>query len=491
MALEQILNDTLPCKLLTPGNEKFEKSNGAYFTVFESSIKPAFIVQPTSVYEISTLLQALHTLLVNGEAKLAVKGTGHTPFAGSANIENGVTVDLQLLKGIVLTDDRSAVTISVGETWDSVYGELEKHGLTVAGGRVGRVGVGGLILGGEERATQKRTPQLIHAGGLSFYSTRHGFACDSVTDFEVVLASGKVVHANAQDNPALLVSLRGGLNNFGIVTSITLKTISASNIWGGINYYMPGSFTQLIQATVDFVLNETDLDTHLMSSTGYGMGQHIVTCCMYHTKGRENPPSLQPFTSLPDQIKDYSSLRTATQIEFCNELSNFTQDGVRSFYATCTIRPDVALMNELHQEFLKTLEQLKSAESFVFSLGYFPLTKALLESSKAAGGNAMDIDPSDGPLFVILLNPTWGSPVDDVRIHQGIEELLVKFKTVANEKGLLHRYLFTNYAYKTEAALAGYGEGSLERLRKTSEEYDPDGIFQKAVPGGFKVSGAT
>jgi hypothetical protein len=91
----------------------------------------------------------------------------------------------------------------------------------------------------------------------------------------------------AKENQNLLVSLRGGLNNFGIVTSFTMNTIPVGNIWGGINYYMPGSFAQLIQATVAFVQNETDLDTHIISSTGYGMGQQVVTCCMYHTKGRE------------------------------------------------------------------------------------------------------------------------------------------------------------------------------------------------------------
>jgi hypothetical protein len=82
MALEQILNDTLPGKILTPASEKFDKSNNSYFTVFASSIKPAFIVQPKNVHEVSSLLQALHNLLVNGNVKLAVKGTGHTPFSG-------------------------------------------------------------------------------------------------------------------------------------------------------------------------------------------------------------------------------------------------------------------------------------------------------------------------------------------------------------------------------------------------------------------------
>lgn len=68
---------------------------------------------------------------------------------GSANIGDGVTVELRGLKGIYLAEDKSYVTIGVGETWGSVYEELEKNDVTAPGGRVGRVGVGGLVLGGE------------------------------------------------------------------------------------------------------------------------------------------------------------------------------------------------------------------------------------------------------------------------------------------------------------------------------------------------------
>lgn len=164
---------------------------------------------------------------------------------------------------------------------------------------------------------------------MSFFSTRRGFACDSVIDFEVVLASGEVVHANAEDNADLFVSLRGGLNNFGIVTSFKMKTFPSGSMWGGVTYYMPNTFRQLIEATMDFVQNELDEDTHIMSSAGYVFGHNVVTCCMYHTEGVEEAPALQRFTSLPNRIEGYSSLRTSTHIVFCNELSKFTSDGVR------------------------------------------------------------------------------------------------------------------------------------------------------------------
>ncbi|PVI01875.1 FAD-binding domain-containing protein [Periconia macrospinosa] len=472
MELQNLLKEVLPDNVALPGSERYEESNSAYFTQFEIGIKPAAIVQPTTVQEVSALVKKLHSKLVKQETYLAVKGTGHTPFAGSANIADGVTVELRGLKGVNIAEDNSHATIGVGETWGSVYDELEKHNLTAAGGRVGRVGVGGLVLG----------------GGMSFFSTRRGFACDSITDFEVVLASGEIVHANKEVNADLFVSLRGGLNNFGIVTSFKMNTFPSGPMWGGIAYYMPETFGRLIEATVDFVQNETDEDTHIMSSAGYAFGHNVATCCMYHTKGVENAPALQRFTSLPNQIEGYGSLRKSTHIDFCNELSKFTSDGVRSFYATLSIKPNIAIMNELYEIWQATLEPLKVVDGFTFSLGYFPLTRALLENSRLAGGNAKDIDPVDGPLFVILINPTWDSADDDERVHKAVEDLLVKFRHVASEKGLLHRYIFTNYAYQKEDVFAGYGEKSLRELKDVSKKYDPEGIFQKAVPGGFKLS---
>lgn len=144
-----------------------------------------------------------------------------------------------------------------------------------------------------------------------------------------MLASGEIVHANANDRPNLWVALKGGLNNFGIVTSFTMRTFESRSIWGGVAYYLPDAFDKLAEATVDFVLTEADEDTHVISSAGYGLGQQVTTCCMYQTQGMERSSSLQRFTSLPGMIESYSNLRTSTHIEFCKEMSNFTKDNVR------------------------------------------------------------------------------------------------------------------------------------------------------------------
>ena len=148
MDIEAALKDVLPGKVHRPGTEQYDESNKSYFTVFESDLKPAAIIQPTNAEEVSTALQTLGPFLQNGSTRLAIRGSGHTPFAGSANIDDGITIDLRGLKGIRINEGESTVRIGIGETWGSVYDELEKHGLATAGGRVGRVGVGGLVLGG-------------------------------------------------------------------------------------------------------------------------------------------------------------------------------------------------------------------------------------------------------------------------------------------------------------------------------------------------------
>lgn len=73
----------------------------------------------------------------------------HTPFAGSANIQGGVTIDLSKLNQVEVSDDQTQVSIGPGNSWENVYLTLDALGISTSGGRASTVGVGGLTLGGE------------------------------------------------------------------------------------------------------------------------------------------------------------------------------------------------------------------------------------------------------------------------------------------------------------------------------------------------------
>lgn len=103
------------------------------------------------------------------QCKFAVKSGGHAAFAGASNIDSGVTIDLINLNQIVLSDDQTQASIGAGNVWYDVYTALQPKNVTVIGGRVSAIGVGGLTLG----------------GGISFFSSQHGWACDNVNSYEV------------------------------------------------------------------------------------------------------------------------------------------------------------------------------------------------------------------------------------------------------------------------------------------------------------------
>jgi hypothetical protein len=72
----------------------------------------------------------------------------HTPFAGSANIQAGITIDLSLVDDIVVSEDQSRVHVGVGNRWGAVNHVLDPLNLATATGRISGVGVGGFTSGG-------------------------------------------------------------------------------------------------------------------------------------------------------------------------------------------------------------------------------------------------------------------------------------------------------------------------------------------------------
>src|SRR5271169_2382002 len=88
-------------------------------------------------------------------------------------------------------------------------------------------------------------------GGISFFSGRYGWACDSVLSFEIVLPNGAITTVDPNNHPDLFWALRGaGSSNFGVVTSFTLETIPLSNpagVWLGYQLFSKDKAHQLLR----------------------------------------------------------------------------------------------------------------------------------------------------------------------------------------------------------------------------------------------------
>lgn len=138
-------------------------------------------------------------------------------------------------------------------------------GVTVPGGRAGGIGAAGFTTG----------------GGNSFFSTSHGWTCDNVKTFEIVLANGTVVNASIDENNDLWQAQKGGSGNFGFVTKFEMYVIdfpdpAVPNIWGGIAYYDLNSTDEVIAAYVDYV--EINYEDHNSSTMLYWVYNYAGMC---------------------------------------------------------------------------------------------------------------------------------------------------------------------------------------------------------------------
>jgi hypothetical protein len=136
-----------PGQIALKGTDLYSELNGSYLSDLESEITPACIFRPQNNQEVSTFLQVIRPFATKGKATFAIKSSGQQPTPGCANIQDGITLDLGLLKGIKLCKN-GLVEIGAGERWGAVYDKLESKGLGVSGDRSGKGGMGGLPLQG-------------------------------------------------------------------------------------------------------------------------------------------------------------------------------------------------------------------------------------------------------------------------------------------------------------------------------------------------------
>lgn len=70
-------------------------------------------------------------------------------WAGSANIANGVTIDLTAMTDITVSQDHKFTSAGPGCRWKDIYNKLDPMNLAVVGGRADTVGIAGLTVGGK------------------------------------------------------------------------------------------------------------------------------------------------------------------------------------------------------------------------------------------------------------------------------------------------------------------------------------------------------
>ncbi|KAF3906029.1 hypothetical protein ABW21_db0205822 [Orbilia brochopaga] len=448
--------------------------NNIDFVATSSYETPTCIFTPTSTQDVSKAV----ALFKQKSCIFAIRSGGHMPNLGWSSTSNGVLVSLSGLNNINYDADHNLVQIGTGNLWDAVYTYLDQYSVTTLGARDSSVGVGGSILG----------------GAISFLSNAYGWATDSVVDFEVVLADGRIVHANQHHNADLLRALRGGSSNFGIVTSITAKTYSLSTLTSGLMFYPISSGDMYLEALYNYAINEQDTNPnfHIISIFSKDPGQDPSVVGIPFWAGEpvslsNPPPVMQPFTngSIPwtgQVMSNYTGMADITAL-FVSPLGSAS----RSQWHVCSIIADLQLFKDIVNIWKATIAPYENTIPGISnSIAFQPLGHKYITAAQTNGGNSFGITE---PLVIVSSNPYWSNAADDEKMYALMDKLFWKIRAAAKNAGKDAPFEYLNYGGIDQDPIASYGRRSVKRLALAKRKYDPDNVFGTLVQGGFKVPG--
>ncbi|KAF9505649.1 hypothetical protein BS47DRAFT_517616 [Hydnum rufescens UP504] len=157
-------------------------------------------------------------------------------------------------------------------------------------------------------------------GGYSYLSNRHGLVTDNIVAFELVLPNGDITTVTAESDPELSWALKGGYNNFGIITHYVFKTHSLGDVWGGGLIYTQPNIDLVVSAVADFQASNTNVDATVVAVYTRVPAPVLSVTLFYN--GSTRPPNIfDKFFDIPRAQEDvktrtYTDLITAASAPF-------------------------------------------------------------------------------------------------------------------------------------------------------------------------------
>lgn len=148
------------------------------------------------------------------------------------------------------------------------------------------------------------------------------------------------------------------------------------------------------------------------------------------------------------------------------------------------------MVQQVYQLWNDSISGVSDVECLNWALVLQPFPAAFLAAGQQHGGDSLGITPADGNHVLVLLSYTWKNRTDDDRLYAAAQKLFADIDAASATAGVSSPFKYLNYAAAWQDPLAGYGTANLDRLKKVAETYDPNGVFQKQCPGGFKLSKA-
>jgi FAD/FMN-containing dehydrogenase len=464
--LDQELNRRFGGEVIAPGNPGYDESRRVWNAMIDK--RPILIARPRDATDVATAVDFAR----ERGLPVAVRCGGHS-VAGKGVCDEGLLIDLSLMKGVRVDPERRTARANAGVLWGEYDKETQAAGLATPGGRVTTTGIGGFTLG----------------GGHGWLSPKYGLACDNLISAQVVTADGQLLTASEDENGELLWGLRGGGGNFGVVTSYEFRVHPVGpTIVGGMLMHPLEHAEGVLRAYRDYVDDGPD---------------ELATAFALF------PAPPEPF--VPEELWGKTVLGIIAC--HCGEI----EEGERVVRPLKKLGPPaVDLVGPMpYAEFQKLLDPTAPPGWRWYNTGEYlsaltdgaidvlaghapqslaPLTQIIVFRHGGAVGRIGDQETAfSNREAAYLLHPlaAWMEPADDNRHIAWLRELvrdMEPFKTGG---------VYLNFSPEGEERLLdGYGPEKYDRLVALKEKYDPANVFRfnhniRPAEAAEGVSGST
>jgi len=336
--------------------------------------------------------------------------------------------------------------------------------VNVIGARVPGVGVAGVTLG----------------GGFSYKSNEYGLSVDNVVSYDLVLPNGTITSVTSNDTD-LWFGLRGGMNNFGIVTKFVVKSYPQSKVWGGFMLYPSNQLGAVKNALLKYQTKQ-DVKASAAVALNYASGQLVSGSFLFYDAPVPPQGLFDDFLAIPSTLKNVSTQSYSDLILSLNAL-NPSPGTTRNYFCGVPVTHYSsavfdAFVNQTELVGVKLASLDKNASTAVtlepFDSGVF----------SHGSGSAYPPDRSQA-VFPSVAGATWTNASIDGIVASALRKEAAALHAVALADGqnVSHAAVYVNYALFDTPLEDIWGQ-NVPRLRKIRADIDPEDVM--GLAGGFK-----
>jgi FAD/FMN-containing dehydrogenase len=321
---------------------------------------------------------------------------------------------------------------------------------------------------------------LTLGGGYSFMSNQYGLGIDNMAAYELVLPNGTITNVTESDED-LWFALRGGGNNFGIVTKFTYKVIPQDQVWGGsLNY--TSDQQDLVKAALVNFQQTNDPKAALTAGAFYTPAGVVFAAFLFYNAPTPAPGIFDDFLAIPTDLSDLS---TKSFLDLFNSLASEntspTQRGYANGVSVTQYSPSVFDTAVNQTLFWGTEIGALDPEAFV-GIYFEPFLTNLFSHGP---DSAYPPDRSHAlfptPVAIAFSNASLDDTV--ARAVRNFSDTITA-AAVADGQNLTDAAVYPNYALFDTTIEDIYG-ANIPRLQAIKKAIDPENVM--GLTGGFKL----